>query len=65
MGFEPTRAEHNGLAVHRLNLSATSSYLAYLLKLKLFLFLRQLLQWWQVAVDTRRRKKTIAEKTGF
>ena len=25
MGFEPTRAEHNGLAVHRLNLSATSS----------------------------------------
>ena len=22
MGFEPTRAEHNGLAVHRLNLSA-------------------------------------------
>ena len=27
MGFEPTRAEHNGLAVHRLNHSATSSYL--------------------------------------
>ncbi|XP_034746579.1 dipeptidyl peptidase 3 isoform X1 [Etheostoma cragini] len=26
MGFEPTRAEHNGLAVHRLNHSATSSY---------------------------------------
>ena len=26
MGFEPTRAEHNGLAVHRLNLSATSSF---------------------------------------
>ena len=25
MGFEPTRAEHNGLAVHRLNHSATSS----------------------------------------
>ena len=25
MGLEPTRAEHNGLAVHRLNLSATSS----------------------------------------
>ena len=25
MGFEPTRAEPNGLAVHRLNLSATSS----------------------------------------
>ena len=23
MGFEPTRAEHNGLAVHRLNHSAT------------------------------------------
>ena len=27
MGFEPTRAEPNGLAVHRLNHSATSSYL--------------------------------------
>ncbi|KAL3170301.1 hypothetical protein MRX96_015336 [Rhipicephalus microplus] len=27
MGFEPTRAEPNGLAVHRLNLSATSSTL--------------------------------------
>ena len=26
MGFEPTRAEHNGLAVHRLNHSATPSY---------------------------------------
>ncbi len=25
MGFEPTRAEHNGLAVHHLNHSATSS----------------------------------------
>ena len=25
MGFEPTRAETNGLAVHRLNHSATSS----------------------------------------
>ena len=25
MGFEPTRAEHHGLAVHRLNHSATSS----------------------------------------
>ena len=31
MGFEPTRAEHNGLAVHRLNHSATSSlHLRYL-----------------------------------
>src|SRR4029434_3155837 len=26
MGFEPTRLEHNGLAVHRLNNSATSSH---------------------------------------
>ena len=26
MGFEPTPAERNGLAVHRLNHSATSSY---------------------------------------
>src|SRR4029434_1515082 len=26
MGFETTRAEHNGLAVHRLNHSATSSH---------------------------------------
>ena len=26
VGFEPTRAEHNGLAVHRLNHSATSSH---------------------------------------
>src|SRR4029434_9817799 len=29
MGFEPTRAEHNGLAVHRLNHSATSSHRGY------------------------------------
>ncbi|KAL3170297.1 hypothetical protein MRX96_015332 [Rhipicephalus microplus] len=28
MGFEPTRAEPNGLAVHRLNLSATHIRLA-------------------------------------
>lgn len=28
MGFEPTRAEHIGLAVQRLNHSATSSILA-------------------------------------
>ncbi|KAL3170307.1 hypothetical protein MRX96_015342 [Rhipicephalus microplus] len=39
MGFEPTRAEPNGLAVNRLNLSATSSALqpiraAYTLVLK-------------------------------
>ena len=27
MGFEPTRAETNGLAVHRLNHSATSSFI--------------------------------------
>ena len=27
MGFEPTRAEHIGLAVQRLNHSATSSWL--------------------------------------
>ena len=27
MGFEPTRAEHNGLAVHHLNHSATLSYM--------------------------------------
>ena len=26
MGFEPMRAEHNGLAVHHLNHSATLSY---------------------------------------
>ena len=26
VGFEPTRAEHNGLAIHRLNHSATSSH---------------------------------------
>ena len=26
MGFEPTRGDPNGLAVHRLNHSATSSY---------------------------------------
>ena len=29
MGFEPTRAEHIGLAVQRLNHSATSSMLQY------------------------------------
>ena len=29
MGFEPTRAEHIGLAVQRLNHSATSSYLPH------------------------------------
>jgi hypothetical protein len=26
-GFEPSRTEHNGLAVHHLNHSVTSSYL--------------------------------------
>ena len=31
MGFEPTRAKHNGLAVHRLNHSATSSYVGQIL----------------------------------
>ena len=34
MGFEPTRAEHIGLAVQRLNHSATSSILAILEKKK-------------------------------
>ena len=34
MGFEPTRAEPNGLAVHRLNHSATSST-AYRIRLHL------------------------------
>ncbi len=29
MGFEPTRAEHNGLAIHRLNHSATSSHIKH------------------------------------
>ena len=29
MGFEPTRAEHNGLAIHRLNHSATLSTLRF------------------------------------
>ncbi len=33
MGFEPTRAEHNGLAVHRLNHSATSSHINKMLHL--------------------------------
>jgi hypothetical protein len=41
MGFEPTRAEHNGLAVHRLNHSATSSFniyaaILYILLLNIF-----------------------------
>ena len=30
VGFEPTRAEHNGLAVHRLNHSATSSHVNFI-----------------------------------
>ncbi len=30
MGFEPTRAEHNGLAIHRLNHSATSSHINHI-----------------------------------
>ena len=37
MGFEPTRAEHNGLAVHRLNHSATSSSTQELLQISLLL----------------------------
>ena len=32
MGFEPTRGDPNGLAVHRLNHSATSSCHNYILK---------------------------------
>ena len=39
MGFEPTRAEHNGLAVHRLNHSATSSTDKW--KLKYILWVRR------------------------
>ena len=31
VGFEPTRAEHNGLAVHRLNHSAIPPYIKQLL----------------------------------
>lgn len=38
MGFEPTRAEHNGLAVHRLNLSATSSPLLFCLPVELGIY---------------------------
>ena len=34
MGFEPTRAEHIGLAVQRLNHSATSSIFTILLCIK-------------------------------
>ena len=34
MGFEPTRAEPNGLAVHRLNHSATSSCISRRKKIK-------------------------------
>ncbi len=30
MGFEPTRAEHIGLAVQRLNHSATASHIIYI-----------------------------------
>ena len=37
MGFEPTRAEPNGLAVHRLNHSATSSWANVWLALSLVL----------------------------
>ena len=33
MGFEPTRAEPNGLAVHRLNHSATSSWASGVIQL--------------------------------
>ncbi|XP_053298335.1 dipeptidyl peptidase 3 [Pleuronectes platessa] len=36
MGFEPTRAEHNGLAVHRLNHSATSSRVRIWINLRSF-----------------------------
>ena len=35
MGFEPTRGNPNGLAVHRLNHSATSSYILQFLFIKL------------------------------
>ena len=40
MGFEPTRAEHNGLAVHRLNHSATSSSTQEILQISLLLLKR-------------------------
>ena len=44
MGFEPTRAEHNGLAVHRLNHSATSSSLTFQLIFTGFMREREFLQ---------------------
>ena len=45
MGFEPTRAEHNGLAVHRLNHSATSSFLPHDAQIRLFKLIFQIVTW--------------------
>ena len=44
MGFEPTRAEHIGLAVQRLNHSATSSLTHILLQFPGFMREREFLQ---------------------
>ena len=49
MGFEPTRAEPNGLAVHRLNHSATSSWQNATIALKNIALSHFLLyQWYQI-----------------
>ena len=47
MGFEPTRAEHNGLAVHRLNHSATSSSMKGGYKLEYLNYFSKLWLWKQ------------------
>lgn len=66
MGFEPTRAEHNGLAVHRLDHSATSSYWEVNLspEIQTFPVLKRLVTMVTSGCG-HKKKKTIAEKTGF
>ena len=66
--FEPTRAEHNGLAVHRLNHSATSSFSERSLSPE-----SQTVPVLKTVVTMvtsgcghkKKKKKTIAGKTGF
>ena len=50
MGFEPTRAEPNGLAVHRLNHSATSPHNFYPQFAKIYK-IHKFYRWYELCVS--------------
>lgn len=60
MGFEPTRAEHNGLAVHRLNHSATSSAVLRAVKEELHFRMKP----WNVSSGLRNERDQLHQTGG-